>query len=455
MAWEPVFGSDSQMGESPLLLAASDKQLNSNGNDMVTLAPEQAVAADAIFADGLTLFYDGAFKSALERFQKLQVDFHDTRFAYLAALCQYRMGEVDTARQAFIDLLEKDPNHHRARMALFELYAENGDNLAAARQARHLESSSMEEEYQILLDRLKMRRHQKPDKSRLYIAIAQGICWNSNINAGSDKTEVIAPDGTTYDLDEKDRAKGDWASTSHLYGWYRYDPKACPTLFWDSAVSIYHVHYFEHNEFNYSNMRLRTGPVWKRDAYLYSLPAGYRSAMVDGRIDSQDFFINPAVQYTINKRWAMRSTLYIGDRSYEDVEDTASDKRIRRIDLQPSFKFKGTMISVTAGLLDADAHDTHLSYRGVEAGLYARHRFTKQTSISVRYKHRVKNYRGTYTGWFDERQDVKNSAHASIVRKIGKNNTLGASISWSDNNSNTELFEYEKYTAGINVTLKF
>lgn len=443
------------MEKGPIQLAAISKPLNPHGQSIGELTPSLTAAADDIYADGLTFFYDGAFKSALDQFQKMEVNHQDTRVAYFTALCQYRLGAIKTAKQTFLDLLEKDPDHHRARMALFELYAGTGDIAAATRQSQYLDSAFIEDDHEILLDRLKMMRHVKPAKTRYNIVIAQGIRWNSNINAGSDQSEIIAPDGRIYRIDDKDRELDDWGTTTHLYGWYRHDPQAYRNLFWDTAASLYHVHYFEHNEYNYTNIRLKSGPVLRKDAFSFRLPAGYQATLDDGRLDSHEFFIKPAVKYTLNKRWAMSGTFFFGDRTYDDGADAGSDKSIYRFRVQPILKLSDTLISATAGLLDADAKDNQLSYRGVEAGLYARHRLTKQMSISFRYKHRVKKYQGVVPGWFDRRQDVKNSLHASVIRKIGEHSSLGASISWLKNNSNTALFEYEKYTAGVNLALKF
>ena len=451
----PVFGFSQRLGQSHMEKVAADLFHPSQAKLVEDLSPEESGSLDERFANGLIYFYDGDYHAALAVFAELQKGVDSDRFHYLSALCHYRLGDVAVARRELTSLLEKDPHHHAARVALMELYARSGNAAEAAAQLQYLEDGSIEDNYRMMLDQLEFRTDQQPEESLLYLSVSQSLRWDSNINAGPGKPTITAPDGTVFLLDKEDRAIGDWATTTFLYGWYRYNPASHASLFWDTSASVYHLHHFEYDEYDYTDLRISTGPVWKIPSCFFGLPAGYRKSLEHGNAYSRDVFIEPVFKYTFNNRWAINSTFYYGGRSYAEPVNDGLDKAIRRIDLQPILTLHNTSISAGVGWLSASAHDQFFSYHGVEAYLKASHQWTDRTRMSVGYKHRLTQYQGSYTGWFEKREDETNSIHASVTHNIGKHWSLGASASWSRNHTNTELFEYERFTAGLNVIFKF
>jgi len=451
----PIFSYGQEPVQSQMKPAAAGSDHHTQTKAIEQLSTEERRSVDARLAQGLTHFYDGNFEGALKVFSELQRIVSNDRLDYLSARSQMGIGNGAVANSMLTDLLDQNPEHDEARVALIKWYADSGDVAAIAEQMQYLEDGSLEDDYRVLLDQFKRRIAQRSKDARHYLSISQGLLWDSNINAAPDKSEITAPDGTVFYLDEDSRAISDWASTTYLYGWYRYDPASLASLYWDTSASLYHLHYFEHDEYDWTDLRISTGPVLSKSSFYLSLPAGYRKSFEHGNAYSDDIFFQPVFKYTLNHRWAIKSAFYYGDRSHADQANDVLNKVIRRVDLQPILSIHKTSISGGVGWFSASARDSFYNYHGVEAYLYARHGWSDRTSMSLGYTHRQTYYQGIYTGWFNKRNDVSNSLYASMTHTMGKHVSLVASIGWSDNQSNTELFEYQRWTSGLNITFKF
>ena len=131
------------------------------------------------------------------------------------------------------------------------------------------------------------------------------------------------------------------------------------------------------------------------------------------------------------------------------------DKVIRRFDVQPILTIQATSISAGIGWMNATAEDSFFSYHGVETSLSVTHECTQSTRTSFGFKHRRTQYSGIYNGWLDRRVEATNTIHTSLTHEINQHWALDASLNWSENRSNTKLFDYERYTAGLKIVFNF
>jgi hypothetical protein len=82
-------------------------------------------------------------------------------------------------------------------------------------------------------------------------------------------------------------------------------------------------------------------------------------------------------------------------------------------------------------------------------------RINPKLLASLQYEHRKKKYDRTYPGWLTERRDDRDLVRLSLRYDITERFALGASFSWMENDSNVDLYDYERRTAGINVQFRF
>ncbi|MGI6657521.1 MAG: porin family protein [Desulfobulbus sp.] len=417
------------------------------------LSPEKLERVSQRYAEGMTLLYDGKIQEALRIFRKLREVVDVPEIVLREAECRSQLGDVEEARRLLTKLLGEHPEHSEAKALLASLarVSDAGESLALAgkgerppRKAGQVARGAQGEE-------------KERQRLRTYSSLRQDIFWDSNINAAPDRSEITSPTGNTYVLSEKNRELDDWASQTFLYGWLSYDLGAPGRFFLEGSSSFYHLHYFEHDEYDASQWRINLGPVWRGQKTVMRLDGGYRLYFDDGSRGYEEFSIDPSLTLRISPRMRVQLETSWAHRSHEEARHNDLDRDSFRASLIPSFYFDEgkTRLYFSLSGLDVDADNDHFDYQGAEFGLGVSRRINTKLLASLDYERRQIKYERTYSGWLVDREDDRDLLRFSLRYDITERLALGASFSWTDNDSNVELYDYERYTTGINAQFRF
>jgi hypothetical protein len=314
--------------------------LRTKATTVADLPPEERKLFYERYAEGMTILYDGEVREALRVFKNLRKVVDAPEIIFREADCLSQLRDTQEARRLLEKLLNEHPEHSEAKALL-----------ASLSQVSKAKKSSASE-----------RKEQQ--RLRTYISLRQDVFWDSNINAAPDKREIISPTGRKYVLSKKNRELDDWATQTFLYGWLSYDLGAPGRFFLEGSSSFYHLHYFEHNDFDASQWRIKLGPVWRGQKTVMRLDGGYRLYFEDGSQEYEEFSIEPSLTLRIDPRVRLRFESSWANRSYEDSHRRGLDRDSFRASLIPSFYFdqRKTRLYFSFSGLNVDADNDYFDY---------------------------------------------------------------------------------------------
>lgn len=289
------------------------------------------------------------------------------------------------------------------------------------------------------------------------------------MSAGPDKEFINIPEGggTIGPLTNTQKKLSDYVTVGNVAGSALYDFGDKGSWMWNSTGSFYNTHNMEYHEFDYTQFRVTTGLWHVGQQSVLKLPVGYayNNYGHEDLYDSYDF--SPSYEYFFTPNFSLQGLFsYVrDDYVYSAVpadNRTAEDALTRTWELNPNFYFNNRkdILSFYVNREDSNAKShvyTYDAYNWAVSYFKSFNLSDWDMEFYSRYKYTKKDYKEPSFLWPAEydRRDKRHNLYLVLSRNFSKNLFASISYNWIKNDSNTELYDFDKYVCAFNIGFKF
>lgn len=431
------------------------------------LPPDKVEELDAKLAEALTLLYDREYARALPIFREISATVETMDVLFWTASAAAGAGESDAAAEKLRQMLEVDPNLHRVRLELATVYFGLGRYEDARAELRKVLEAKPPEPVKKNIQKMLAAIDERTKRFFTALRGSIGIQYDSNVSAGPDNEFIVIPQGggTLGPLANTQKSVGDWAWIGTAFGTGTYDFGEKGSWMWNTTGSFYQSLNFQYHQFDYTQMRAATGPWLVGSRSVLKLPFGYTDNVFehDHLFDSYDF--TPSYEYFFTPKISLQGTFSYIRETYSfsavNADDKSGQNSIDRAwELNPNFYFNDRKdilsfyvshenVNTRDRVFTFDALNVAVGYLKLFNWLYG------DMELYGRYKYTKRDYSEPALLWPFDRKDDRHNFFVVLSRNISKN--LFASLSYNliKDDSNTELYDFDKHVWGLNVGFKF
>lgn len=460
----PCAGAQSQRPFASLMIAqneytgeADTKNVNHEAVEKLRrMTPEEIKALDKKLAEALVLYYDRKFASALPIFKEIAGQVETMDIMFWLGTSAMKVGETDLALRHFKKMLDIDPRLHRVRLDLATTYFSMGRYDDARRELEIVKEASPPPGVQKNIEKLLAAIDERTRKVSWNLRLSQGILWDDNINSGPEQKAypVIGGTLTPGTLSSK---LSDEASVTNIAGNLLYNIGEPKGLMWNTTASFYNKSYFEYSQFDYLNMDITTGPWWVGRRDIVKVPFGFSSDDYENDRLSYAYHFDPNYEHHFSRYFSLKGLYSYRDERYYSVANDDLDNISRRVELTPRVYLvnRKHTFSATIGYENRNADADRFSYDGPYYAVSYFTRFPTSTEFFMRYQRMSRGYDGKPILYNRYREDVRQTVTAVLSQGFYKYFFASLAFSFMDNNSNLELYDYDKTTYTVSVGCRF
>jgi len=458
-------GTSGTMEKSPESEAFDQKAMEK----LKKMTPKQVEALDKRLAEALTFLYDREYARALPIFREIsdQVETMDILFWF--ASCAAGAKDIELAETKFRQMLDIDSNLHRVRLELATVYFGAGRYDDARKELNAVIDAKPPKAVENNVKKLLAAIDEKTRRWFTNLRATLTGQRDSNVSAGPDQAIIVIPlgGGTIGPLSETQQEVADWVAVFNLAGNALYDMGKKGSWMWNSTGSFYNTHNSSNTEFDYLQWRVTTGPWFVGRKSVLKLPMGYAENNYehDHLYDTVD--VAPSYEYFFTSQFSLRGMFFYGQDTYEETFPPAWDKSgqdndNRIMEINPNFFFNNRKDVLSFYLSDEEVQSKapRFSYNAYNWAVSYFKRFgifDWDMELYTRYKYSLKQYDTNALLWplgFD-RRDKRQNFYILLSRNFSRRYFASLSYNWLNNNSNTELYDYDKNIYALSVGFKY
>lgn len=419
------------------------------------LSAEEQQAVDLKLQQAMALYHDKAYYLALPIFQEVARKMDTLDLQYWMGKSAMSAGQTDTAIQSFETMLSRDPNLPKVRLELAMIYLKKGDKEKAQKQLDILLSMSPPEALKQQIQTLKQDISKADQQVFLSLRASLGYQYDSNINVQPDVESVQLANGGRL---SNTKAKADHAFMTNLNLDVVYDPKK-QGMIWRNRISYYNLDYNHENDFDYSQVDLRTSLEKYQEHYRWRLPIGYVDKTYAGKRLSHSVYIEPSFDYVITPAldWTV-NLRYEKETFYEPIQ-RGQNNQTTSISLGPRAQFRPSWgIGFLTGQIHFMQNNTNIGYlgfreMGIGPSFFASIKpWAIDFFVNARYAKRQYNAPNLFLSP-EKREDNRFQYTMLISKTLNKQFSVSASYSYSKTQSNLPLYDFDKSVFGINLNM--
>lgn len=381
-----------------------------------------------------------------------------------------------TARDTLQDLLAGNPSLHRARLELARVYYLSQDYADARREARHVLDDpntppAVRTTVLAFLAQIDEDEKRYAERHQWTPSIYAGLMYDSNVNIGpaSDIIDIGPLAGGTVSPDSQPQSDMAWVinpAISHVYNpGVRFDAgEHSGTFLWQTDLSAYYRGYFDETDFNLGVLTLRTGPAWVVPQHWRAW-IGLQADQIWFGGDSLALFssLNPGITWEVGDATEITLEGALTDRHYWDNDETGRDGLEKQVNLAVTRYFNDRKLALQAGIgySDFDADQDNFGYTAPE--FYGGFIVEAWTTGIVygRVGYTPYDFGGTEDPLFpgvsrddDEMRYALGFEHRFRSGMLEKW-ALQGSWTYTDNQSNVPIYEYDRHTVNLGMARSF
>jgi hypothetical protein len=409
--------------------------------------------------------------SAVSPAQEAQGDEIQERFD--DAMSALEADRISTARQLLAQLLADYPTLHRARLELARADYIARDYNAAEEQVLEVlgdpevpasvRTTLLAFLAQIRDDRLTF---EQPHSWGGYVYT--GVMYDSNVNFGTTR-DIVNVGGIPFNIKKDSQEESDWAAVldtgiTHIYNPNKTFRAGEDTgyFLWESQGNAYYRRYTDEDDYNLGVLTLRTGPVW-------AVPEKWRASFA---VQADQLFLgdenlgffltlNPSVNFLLNQRTELTLDLVLTDRNYDDRADKAREGTYYSglAVLTRFYLARDLGLQFGAGYSGFDADNDVLSYDTPEVFVGATYQAWLGGSVFGRVGYRSYDYDDPVPLFNKSRDDDELRFITGVQHQLNGDFLNGwvvrAEYVYTDNDSNIDLFDYDRSQVSVGISRGF
>ncbi len=400
----------------------------------------------------------------------------DVQVQFDAAMRALEADRLRTARNTLQELLAGNPSLHRARLELARVYYLTGDYPEARREAeRVLEDPnipvSVRTTILAFLAQIDADEQRYAQRHQWSPSLYAGLLYDSNVNIGPSRDIIdVGPlAGGIVSPESRPKEDAAWVinpAVSHIYrpGVAFESGEHTGSFLWQTDASAYYRGYFDESDFNLGILTLRTGPAW-------IVPRRWRAWI--GLQGDQIWFggdnlalfagLNPGITWEMSENTELTLEGAATHRHYwdDDEEGRAGWDLRARAAVTRYFNERRLALQFGAGYADFDADEDRFGYHGPEihGGVIAE--AWSGGIVYARIGYRNFDFDGTEEPFFPgvSRDEDELIYAVGIEHRFDsgalQNWALQAAWSYTDNESNVILYEYDRHLVNLGLVRSF
>ncbi|MFW5637002.1 MAG: surface lipoprotein assembly modifier [Thermodesulfobacteriota bacterium] len=420
--------------------------------------PKTQNALDQTLADALTHYYDYNPVKAVQAFESFPEDYLTAEYRYLYADASLKAAEYETAENQYRRLLELDPRLHPARLGLSIAYFQQGDPNAARRELRRIEEEALPEYLRNRLAQLKTAL-EAPARAvhDFNFYLSQNIQWDSNIGVVPDDDLITAPNGAVYRFTGASEKEDGWRSETLARIYWDYERFMEKGFQWRTKGTLYNLEYIDSGRYDSFLWKIESGPDWRSGNWRVAAPVTYGQRFYSDSRLYDLYGVSPETTYRFNRWIRIKGRFGYFRKDYVDDEDDALDKYIQTYEIEPIFYYNTSWdyVALSLGWEEDRARASRYSDDSLRASLSASYHFREDIRGYIRYTHRFQDYPEPFPGWTSDREDDENSVYLSLTKNFSNGLFIDANFYYSHNDSNTDLFDYDRIICGAGLGFHF
>ena len=417
--------------------------------------PAQVEELDRRLAEALTFYYDRQFGQALPLFQQIADRVETMDIMFWVGTSAMETGQMELAEANFQKMLAVDPELHRARLELAAVYFKTGRLEEARRELNRVKAAAPPPAVQQNIEKLLGAIEEQSKKAYWSASVSQGYMWDTNASAGPELKQYTLSGGTFTPSATTARVK-DQVAVTVLTGALTYDLAEKNGLMWNTAVFAYNQAYMDYSQFNYAIVDLSTGPWWVDRQNIVKLPFGLSHADYASDRLFWAFHFDPSIEHYFNAYLSLKGQWSYRHEDYYRGEQSNLDNKSNTFEVTPTLYLDNRrhMLSASAAWEDHNAYADRFTYDGPVYGLSYLWRIASRTELYFSYKWNRREYNGRAVVNAD-RYDERSTYTAAVSQGFGKHLFGSFAYNHMKNDSNIDLFEFERKTYTLNAGCRF
>lgn len=397
----------------------------------------------------------------------------DIQEQFDAAMAAIESDHLLTARQTLQDLLAANPSLNRARLELARVHYLSGDYPGARAEAqRVLDDPTTPPQVRAtvlaFLAQIEADGQRASQRHQWRPSIYAGLMYDSNVNIGPNR-DVIDIGGNLYQVSRDSRETSDLAwvvnpALSHIYNpnkrfqWGEHSGN----FIWQSDASAYYRGYFDESDFHLGVLSLRTGPAWIVPR-RWRASVGLQADKIWLGNDSLALItsINPGITWQLGDNWEVGLDGMLGYRNYNRGVDDGRDGWDRKLNLSAARYFNNRRWALLGGIgyHDFDADEDRFSYHGPELYLGAIAQAWENGMVYARVGYSRFDFDGREPLFGHGRDDDEWRYTLGFQHDIQSGPlarwALQGSWMYTDNSSNTPIYDYDRHVVNLGLARSF
>lgn len=420
------------------------------------MSPEEINALDKKLAEALTLYYDRKFGQALPIFKEIAGQVETMDIMWWLGTSAMEVGETLLGIEKFKKMLEINPALHRVRLELAMSYFKLRRYDEARSEVEIVKAAKPPETVQKNIEKLLAAIEESTKKTSWHVRFSQGLQFDDNASAGPNQRELAVVGGTLTLGDESIKLR-DEALITNLMGNVLYDFYEKRGLMWNTTGAFYNSAYQSYSKFNFMMVDFTTGPWWVGRSDIVKFPVGYKEQYYESERLSHVFHVDPSYEHYFGPYFSLAGNYSFSKEFYYQTTNASLDNNKHLYEINPNIYLadRRHIISAALGLENSNAEARRFCYDAYYYSLSYLVILATKTEFFVRYKWTEKDYKDKPALYSLDREDKQHDIMVVLSQEFLKHLFATFTFSYTDNNSNASLYEFDKTTHTINVGFKF
>lgn len=390
-----------------------------------------------------------------------------------AALEAIEQERLRTARERLTNLLAANPSLSRARLELAKVHYLSRDYADARREAqRVLDDPNTPPQVRAtvlaFLAQIDADERRYAPRHLWSPSVYAGVMYDSNVNIGP-ASDVIDIGGIDFTVVPASQETDDWAGVLNAGIAHTYNPdgrfdwgETQGDFVWQSELNGYYRGYFDETDFNLGVLTARTGPAWIVPGSWRAYVALQLDQIFLGGDDLALFTsLNPGIAWQVGDDWEVALDAFITDRNYSGSDEAGRDGDYQSASLTVGryFRERSLLVQAGAGYYNFDADADFLSYDGPEVFAGFISQAWTNGSIFARVGYRWYDFDGLQPLFNVPRDDDELRVTAGFQHDFREGWldrwSLVGSWTWTDNESDVAIYEYDRHQVSLGLSRGF
>jgi len=425
----------------PLLLLSQEKQPLPNETNVVIENDLQR----AIF-----LYKNKQFAQALELFNRISKNMDDTKnIDFYLGRSNYETKNYEMALAAYERVLINDPTNLRIRLEVAQTYLKMGLLPDAKKEFESVLLTPdlpivVKENIQQQLDFIEG----KTKKHFVNVMAIFGMGYDSNINTQNDAKSIYVPtlDGN---IDLTTGVNG--AVTTEIGTVINHLYKVNESFYFQNSATIFAMRYNSYMENNIGVVSLSTTPTKIDNKSMYALTLGVDHVWYGGVNYLNSYNLIPQFSYAFEKNLLYDVNFKYSLKEFYDPNES-NDASVYEFSNKISYinetfgMFRGELLLGKEIKDEKSLGNDTLSKKYYTINLSNTYSIDAKNALNTTLGQTQSRYINQDALFLEKREDTKYTIGTAITHSYSKNITLNLGVQFTDNISNVEIYDYDKYT---------